>query len=68
VREGVRAAERRLGPPARLLWIPAHAFFVGSNLAGRLLERLAGWRPLRPFLGYLQSSLPMNYLVAGVRQ
>ncbi len=68
VREAVRAAERRLGAPARLLWIPAHAFFLVSNLAGRLLERLARWGPLRPFLGYLHGSMPMNYLVAGVRR
>ena len=63
VREAVRAAERRLGPlawPARPL---GAMIFLMSNLAGRLLERLAARGPLSVFLGALDRSLPLNYLV-----
>lgn len=63
VREAVRAAERRLGAPGKLLRVPAAAAYTVSNLAGAFVERAAGWRPFRRFLGYLDARLPMNFLV-----
>jgi len=63
VREATRAADRRLGAlawPARPL---AAVVFLLSNLTGRLLERLAMRGPLAIFLGALDRSLPLNYLV-----
>ena len=67
LREVVRAASRRLGSIAGLLWVPAVALFTVSNLLGRLLERLAAGGPLRPFLSHLDGSLPTNYLVVAER-
>jgi hypothetical protein len=46
-----------------VLRVPASGAYLVSNLAGRLLERLAGRGPLAEFLGYLDRRLPMNFLV-----
>jgi SAM-dependent methyltransferase len=68
VREGVRAAERRLGLVAAPAGLLALVVFVAANAAGRLLERLAEAGPLRAFLGYLDGRLPMNWLVVAERR
>jgi SAM-dependent methyltransferase len=68
VREALRAAERRLGAGASLFVPAAVAAIVLSNLAGRLLERLAARGPLSAFLGYLDARLPMNWLVVAERR
>ena len=46
----------------------ARAFYAASNLAGRLLERLAAAGPLASFIGYLDRRLPMNGLVVAERE
>lgn len=63
VRETARVAERRIGAAALPFWAAARVLFVISNGAGRALERLSAWGPFRSFLGYLDRSLPLNYLV-----
>lgn len=63
VREAVRSGERRLGVLGRALRVPAAAWYVATNVAGRTLERLAVRGPLAAFLGYLDRRLPMNFLV-----
>jgi SAM-dependent methyltransferase len=68
IRELVRAAERRLGPAMRILRLPAAGAYILLNGIGRLLERLAAGGPLRAFLGYLDRSMPMNYLVVAVNR
>jgi len=67
LREGVRASVRRFGAVARILHLPAGVAYLLANLAGRLLESLSRGGPLRPFLGHLDRSLPMNYLVVAER-
>lgn len=67
VREAVRAAERRVGPAARVLRLPAAAIYALSNVAGRALERLAARGPLAPFLGFLDARSPLNFLVVAER-
>ena len=67
VREAVLAAERRLGPPAKLLRIPAAAFYLASNLAGRALERAAAAGPAAGLLPFLDARLPANVLVSAER-
>jgi SAM-dependent methyltransferase len=68
VREAVRAAERRFGPAMRILRLPAAGLYILLNLAGRLAERLARGGPLRSLLGYLDRSMPINYLVTVIKQ
>jgi len=67
LRAALHAGERRFGAAARILRVPALIAYLAANLAGRLLELLAGGGPLRPFLGHLDRSLPMNYLVVAER-
>ena len=67
LREVVRAGERRFGVVARILRVPAVVAYLLANLAGRVLESLSRGGPLRPFLGHLDRSLPMNYLVVAER-
>jgi SAM-dependent methyltransferase len=67
VREAVRAAERRAGPVARILRLPAALVYVVSNAVGRSLEVLAGGGLLAPWLGFLDARLPMNFLVVAER-
>jgi SAM-dependent methyltransferase len=67
VREAVRSAESRLGRIAAVLRPAAALVFLGSNLAGRTLERLAARGPLAPFLGYLDRRLPTNLLLVAER-
>jgi hypothetical protein len=68
VREAGLAAERRLGAIAGALGPLAIAAIVVSNVAGRLLERLADRGPFAAFLGYLDARLPMNWLVVAERR
>ena len=68
VREAVLATRRRAAVAGAVLAPFAAAFFVVSNLAGRLLERLASRGPLSPFLGYLDRRLPVNFLVLAVKR
>jgi SAM-dependent methyltransferase len=68
VREGVRAAERRVGAPARLLRVPAAATYLLTNAAGRALERLASAGPLAAWLGFLDARAPLNFMVVAERR
>lgn len=68
VRETAIAAARRLGPVGRLLRGPAALVFLLSNIAGRTLERLAGRRGPSGLLGYLDSRMPMNFLVVAEKR
>ena len=68
VREGMRAARRRLGAVAQALLPLAVLAVVLANLGGRALERLASGGPLASFLGYLDARLPMNWLVVAERR
>ena len=68
VREAMRAARRRAGWLAEVATPLALAAIVASNLAGRLLERLASRGPLASFLGYLDARLPMNWLLVAERR
>jgi hypothetical protein len=67
VREIVRAAERRAGVAARVLRVPAAAFFVVSNAAGRLLETLSAHGPAASLLAGLDARGPQNFLVVAER-
>lgn len=68
VREAAIAAERRLGAAGRILHGPAAVAYTISNLAGRLLERMADRRGRSGILGYLDARLPMNFLVVAEKR
>jgi SAM-dependent methyltransferase len=62
-REAAVAAWKRSAALGALVRAVAMPCYLLANGAGRLLERLAEFRWLRPFLGYLDRRLPMNFLV-----